>query len=172
MKIVIKSRIKLDLCRHGHYMRNDIINASKCSSLGWGRLQGRLRRLFLLSDRMICCLLSVLSSLKLICFLLPLGKQNCTDLWGPGDGAFLEEWKQQRSGSGVGAGAQRQRSSSSHIQHPSPPWGPSGSAAMALGGWGMPTGHHHLPTGQHCPGSRAAASPPGSRGRVGRANLR
>lgn len=34
MKIVIKSRIKLDLCRHGHYMRNDIINAEQ-TWLSW-----------------------------------------------------------------------------------------------------------------------------------------
>ena len=63
-------------------MRNDIQLSmqSKYSSNGQGRLEDQLQRLFSLSDRMICCLLSVLNSLKLLCFLLHFTKENCADL--------------------------------------------------------------------------------------------
>lgn len=66
------------MCRHRHYMRNEIQLSmqSKYSSNG----QRRLKRLFSLSDRMICCSLSVLNRLKLLCFLSHLDKENCTDL--------------------------------------------------------------------------------------------
>lgn len=155
------------MCRHGQYTSNEIQlpTQGKRSSNGRGRLKDQLKRLFSLSNRMICCLLSVLKSLKLLGFLLHLGRENCGDLHllfgrGGSPGMVLSMESGSSNGRAANGGGQAPEStgtaagSSARLSFRVP----SGSAATSLRDRGD--------AGSSIPVPGAGASPPGSRTRT------
>lgn len=126
-----------------------------------------------LSDRMICYFLSVLNSLKLLCFLCHLGKQNCTDLHlssgrGGSTGTVLSAESGNVSETAMNRGERApERTSTAASSTELSSWVPLGSAAVAPRDGGMPTGSGAgAGLSSITPAPGAGASPPGSRSRT------